>query len=304
MITALAMLYFKRHECDIVVLEVGLGGELDSTNVIDTPELAVITAIGLDHTAELGNTLGEIASAKAGIIKAGGAVAVYGEEPEALEVFKKKCADVGARLVKTDFSKLSVLSLGLDGSQIDFGGRHIFVPLAGSFQPKNCALAITALELLREKGYGITDGDIRLGIARARWPGRFEVLHRAPLIIADGAHNPHAIKAAAESIKMLLGDKAPVFVIGVMADKDIRHMAESLIPLAKCFVAVTPSNPRAMKAESLAELLAAEGAKAEAAPGAAEGIARAVELAGEDGAIIALGSLYFASDVRNAVSML
>ena len=305
LITALAMLYFKRNGCDIVVLEVGMGGELDSTNVIDTPELAVITAMGLDHTAELGNTLAEIASAKAGIIKSGGDVVVYGAEPEAYAVFTEKCKTVGAKLTKTDFSKLTVRELTLGGTRLDFGGLHdIFVPLSGSFQPYNCSLAVTALLLLRDKGYNITDEHIKTGIAAASWPGRFEVLARNPLIIADGAHNPHAIEAAATSIRELLGGVKPVFVIGVMADKDVEHMTEMLVPLAKGFIAVTPSNPRALKAERLAELLCSEGAEAEAAASIPEGIAKAKALAGSDGAVVALGSLYFAADVRNAVAAL
>ncbi|MDR0916322.1 MAG: bifunctional folylpolyglutamate synthase/dihydrofolate synthase, partial [Oscillospiraceae bacterium] len=132
LITALAMLYFKRRECDVVVLEVGMGGELDSTNVIKTPDLAVITAIGLDHTAELGSTIAEVASAKAGIIKAGGAVACYGAEPDALAVIRAKCEAVGATLAVTDFSRLDVKSLTLDGAAFDFPPlRNLTIPLAG-----------------------------------------------------------------------------------------------------------------------------------------------------------------------------
>ena len=303
MITALAMLYFQRNGCDIVVLEVGMGGELDSTNVIDTPELAVITAMGLDHTAELGGTLAEIASAKAGIIKAGGDVVVYGAEPEAYAVFEEKSAAVGARLTKTDFSKLDIRELSLAGARLDFGGlKDIFVPLSGTYQPNNCALALTALLKLRDKGYAISDEQIKTGIAATSWPGRFEVLSQKPLIIADGAHNPHAIEAAASSIRELLGENKPVFVIGVMADKDVEHMTEMLVPLAKGFIAVTPSNPRALKADRLAELLCSEGADAVATASIPEGIAQAKALAGETGAVVALGSLYFAADVRSAVA--
>ena len=322
MITALAMLYFQRNECDVVVLEVGMGGELDSTNVIDTPELAIITAMGLDHTAELGETLAEIASAKAGIIKPGGTVAVYGAEPEALTVFEETCRAKNATLVRTDFSKLLIHSLTFEGSSLDFGEQHdLFVPLSGTFQPKNCALAVTALLVLRDKGYAITDEHIKTGLADTHWPGRFEVLRRDPLIIADGAHNPHAIEVAVQSVKALLGGIKPVFVLGVMADKDVEHMTEALIPLAKGFIAVTPSNPRALKADRLAELLRTEAAVAansantdsapmvepliiEAATSISDGIARATALAGTDGAVVALGSLYFAADVRSAVSAL
>jgi dihydrofolate synthase/folylpolyglutamate synthase len=171
LITALAMLYFKRQKCDIVVLEVGLGGELDSTNVIDTPELAVIAAIGLDHTAQLGDTIEQVASAKAGIIKPGGDVVVYGNEPEALRVFEKKCADVGAKLTCVDFSRLTMRQLSLDGSVSDFEPyKGLRIPLAGAYQPKNMALAVTALEVLRSKGWNITEESIRNGLENVVWP--------------------------------------------------------------------------------------------------------------------------------------
>ncbi|MDR1328590.1 MAG: bifunctional folylpolyglutamate synthase/dihydrofolate synthase [Oscillospiraceae bacterium] len=301
LITALAMLYFKRADCDAVVLEAGLGGELDSTNVIATPELAVITAMGLDHTAELGETLTEIASAKAGIIKPGGEAVVYGAEPEALRVFEKRCRDVGAALTRTDFSRLRVKRLSLDGAEFDFAPlRDVRIPLAGTYQPKNAALAITALEALRRRGYKISDEDILNGLACVKWPGRFEVLCRDPVFIVDGAHNPHGIAAAADSIKELFAGKL-VFLVGVMADKDVRAMAEAIAPLARAFVAVAPPNPRAMKASELAGLLAEYGVPAEACGSVRDGAGRAMKLAGAGGAVAALGSLYFSADVRDAV---
>ncbi|MDR0906271.1 MAG: bifunctional folylpolyglutamate synthase/dihydrofolate synthase [Oscillospiraceae bacterium] len=302
LITALAMLYFARRECDIVILEVGMGGELDSTNVIPTPELAVITAMGLDHTSELGSTLAEIASAKAGIIKSGGDVVVYGAEPEALAVFERKCADVGAHLTRTDFSRLRVASSSLDGSVIDFTPlTGVKLPLVGSYQPKNAALAITALEALRDKGYTITDDNIKNGIAAVKWPGRFEVLRKNPMFIIDGAHNPHGIAAAAESIRDLFRGEKLVFLVGVMADKDVAAMMDAIATLAKAFIAVTPPNPRAMKAPELQKLLSGYGVPAEAFADIRAGVARATELAETGGAVAALGSLYFSADVRNAV---
>ncbi|MDR0445663.1 MAG: bifunctional folylpolyglutamate synthase/dihydrofolate synthase [Oscillospiraceae bacterium] len=306
LITALAMLYFKRAECDIVVLEVGLGGELDSTNVIDTPELAVITAMGLDHTAELGPTLREVASAKAGIIKPRGAAVVYGAEPEALAVFEERCRAVGASLERADFSRLRVKTLSLDGSLFDFLPlTDIRIPLAGTYQPKNAALAITALEALRRRGYDIPDAAIRAGLGAVKWPGRFEVLRRDPVFIIDGAHNPHGIAAAADSIRELFADRLsrgdkPVFLVGVMADKDVRSMMGSIAPFAGAFIAVTPDNPRAMKAPELSALLSEYGVPSEAYDSVSEGVRRAMELAGRDGAVAALGSLYFSSDVRRA----
>ncbi|MDR2421291.1 MAG: bifunctional folylpolyglutamate synthase/dihydrofolate synthase [Oscillospiraceae bacterium] len=306
LITALAMLHFEQAGCDIVALEVGLGGELDSTNVIPAPELAVITAMGLDHTAELGPTLREIAAAKAGIIKPGGQVVVYGEEPEAFAVFEKRSFEVGASLERVDFSRLSVKELSLGGSTFDFAPfAGLRIPLAGTYQPKNAALAITALEALRRRGYKIPDAAVREGLASVRWPGRFEVLRRHPVFVIDGAHNPHGIAAAADSIRELFaarlrrGEKL-VFLVGVMADKDAGAMMEAIAPLARAFVAVTPENPRAMDAAALAELLGGYGVPAEACGTVEAGVRRASEIAGESGAVAALGSLYFSSDVRKA----
>ena len=302
LITALAMLYFERRQCDIVVLEVGMGGELDSTNVIPTPELAIITAMGLDHTSELGNTLAEVASAKAGIIKSGGRVVVYGAEPEAFPVFEQKCRDVGATLTRTDFSRLAVVSAELGGSVINFAPYEgLKLPLIGSYQPRNAALAITALEVLRDAGYSITDENIRNGIANVKWPGRFEVLRYNPTFIIDGAHNPHGIAAAAESIRDLFNGRKLIMLVGVMGDKDVHAMMDSIAPYALAFVAVTPPNPRAMKAPELQALLSGYGVPAEAFGDIREGVARAAELAGTDGAVAALGSLFFSADVRNAV---
>lgn len=301
-ITALAMRFFVYKACDIVVLEVGMGGELDSTNVIDTPEVVVITSIGLDHTSELGSTLAEIAGAKAGIIKPGGTVAVYGGPAEVMEVFAAKCAATGSRLVPADFERLTVRGFDLAASHIRFDGYgEIALPLVGSYQPYNAALAITALECLREKGYRIHDEDITQGLARVRWLGRFEVLHQNPAFILDGAHNPPGILATVESLRLHFGDQKIVFLVGVMADKDVGSIAAQLAPLARCFVAVAPPNPRAMPAAQLAELLAASGHPAYAAESIEDGVSRAFAEAGEGGVICALGSLYFSGDVRTAV---
>lgn len=306
LITALAMQYFRKKQCDVVVLEVGMGGELDSTNVIDTPELAIITAMGLDHMAELGNTLAKIAVAKAGIIKPGGHVVAYGTEPETIPVFEKRCADVGATFERVDFSRLAVRSLSLDGAELDFAPlADIRLPLVGTYQPKNAALAITSLLALRERGYNISDDNIRDGIAAVQWPGRFEILRRDPVFIIDGAHNPHGIAAAADSIRELFNGRKLVFLVGVMADKDVTRMMDCVAPLAAAFIAVTPPTPRAMRASDLSDILSAYGIPAEAYDEIGEGVARAAQLATEsDTAVAALGSLYFSADVRGAVARL
>jgi dihydrofolate synthase/folylpolyglutamate synthase len=302
LITALAMKYFLSKECGIVVLEVGMGGELDSTNVIGTPEAAVITAIGLDHTAELGPTLTDIAKAKAGIIKDGGDVVIYGGGRDVEDVFEKACRERHAVLHRADFTRLSIHGIDLDAARFDFEPyKDIRLPLVGTYQPKNAALAVTALEVLRNKGWHITDEDIVNGLNHVFWPGRFEVLRKNPVFILDGAHNPHGIKATAESLNRHFGGKKLVFLVGVMADKDVNGMMGFITPLAKSFVTVEPHNPRAMKAEKLAELLSASGMPATPCQTIGDGVAEAVRQAGKDGVAVALGSLYFSGDIRAAV---
>ncbi len=305
LITALAMKYFLYQKCDIVVLEVGMGGELDSTNVIDTPEAAVITAIGLDHTAELGPTLTAIAAAKAGIIKTGGDVVIYGGEREVEEVFERVCKEKKAMLHRTDFTRLTIHGFDLNTACFDFKPyKNIKLPLVGTYQPKNAALAITALEVLRAKGWKISDADIMTGLSQVYWPGRFEVLMNHPAFILDGAHNPHGIEATAESLKKHFGDKKIIFLVGVMADKDVGGMMSFITPLAKAFVTVTPHNPRAMKAEKLKEILSVYGKPVTASASIPDGVSEAIKQAGPDGIVCALGSLYFSGDIREAAESL
>ncbi len=299
-ITALAMEFFLCRKCDIVVLEVGLGGEFDSTNVISTPEVAVITAIGLDHTQVLGPRIEDVAAAKAGIIKEGGDVVIYGGPPEADTVIEKTCAEKGCRLIRTDHSAVNVTSAGLDGITFDFGDmKGLEIPLVGAYQRHNAAVALTAILTLREKGWKITDEDIKAGLKSVRWPGRFEVLSKDPVFILDGAHNPHGMEAAVSSIREYLHGEKPVVLMGVMADKDIKRMLEILAPAAAAAVAVTPSNPRSLPAVELAHMIWETGVPAEAQPTIELGVKRAIELAGK-GPVCALGSLYFSAEVKKA----
>ncbi len=180
-ITALGMLWFAETKCDIVVLEVGLGGTLDSTNVIDPPECAVITALGMDHVKELGPTLAGIASAKAGIIKPGSPVVSYGGVHEADAVIARTAAERHAPLTVVDLSRLTIEDGDLDAVTFDFDGLNgIRLPLIGSYQPRNAATAITALRVLRSRGWNIPDSAIRAGLEQVRWPGRFELLRHSP----------------------------------------------------------------------------------------------------------------------------
>lgn len=299
-ITALGMLYFAQQKCDIVVLEVGLGGTLDSTNVIDAPECAVITALGMDHVKELGPTLADIAAAKAGIIKEGCLVVSYGGAPEADAVIWDTAAEKHAALLEVDFSKLKYEGGSLDAVTFDFDGLdQVHLPLIGSYQPRNAALAITALRGMRARGWNIPESAIRTGLETVSWPGRFELLRHEPAFVLDGSHNAHGMRATVQSLKDRFPGQKFVFLTSIMADKDVDEMLALLAPLAVRFVTVSAHTPRAMPAETLAEHIRAYGCTAEAADSIEAGVARAMELGG-DGPVCALGTLYFSGDVREA----
>jgi len=301
LVTALAMQFFLKRECDIVVLEVGMGGRMDSTNVIETPELAVITSIGYDHVAELGPTISDIAGEKAGIIKSGGDVVVYGGDATVVAVFNKVASDHGARLQKVDFSRILSRKFSLEGVQIDIRPYgEIMLPLAGAYQPYNATLAITALEKLRDKGYKISDSNIVKGLESVSWPGRFEILGRNPTFILDGSHNPQGMEATAESLRSHFADQKIIFVVGVMADKDIDAMMAHVAPLAKVFMTVKPNHERAMESSALAERLKCFDVPAIDCGLVKKGITEALKMAGENDVVCALGSLYFSSEVREA----
>ena len=300
LITALALEYFKRKACDIVVLEVGMGGALDSTNIIDTPEVAILCAMGYDHTRELGSTMTEIASAKAGIIKPHTQVVSYGQNEEAAAVFEKVCRDTGSTLHTPDYASLTPGAFDLTGQTFSYGGlRDLRIPLVGAYQLNNAAVVITAAWVLQAKGWPVTDETIRQGLAETTWPARFEILQRDPVFIVDGGHNPHGIRGTADSLRRLFPGQKFVFVTGVMADKDVESILGLLVPMARRFYTVTPDNPRAMKADVLAGRIAALGAEAIPCPSVADGVREALAFAGKDGVVCAVGSLYMSGEVRN-----
>ena len=440
LMTAVALVHFAHVGCDIVVLEVGLGGRLDSTNVIAAPEVAAIVSIALDHTNLLGNTLAEIAHEKAGIVKEGSTVVSWPQEPSAMEVVEDAARRAGDKLVVPDFSLLSVgkvvgasceaaleheghtpcsdspryaaelraehapraqeLQAGAEGgstceagdpareapcsnsprfaaelraeyvapaqklqvsSSIDagFGGRmpravphepnvpsgtfvraqdclsmayahrtpmsqiESAVPmrqfsyrgceyatrLLGSYQPSNAAMAIEIAGALRERGWEIPDEAIARGIAETRWPARFEVLDQPagmPTVVIDGGHNPQGAGVLADSLRDVFPGKRPVFLVGILADKDYRSMLRVVAPLASAFVCVTPPNPRALDAADLAEAIRETcdelgvSATVEVAGDFGDAVSAARKIAGSEGLICAFGSLYSIADVKAA----
>ena len=299
LITALAFEYFARNNCDIVVLEAGMGGRLDSTNIIDTSVLSIITGIALDHTAFLGDTVEKIAYEKAGIIKSGVPILYGGTDDTAWSVIKERALELGSIFKRIDYNNLSVKALTLDGSTFDFDKHNdVKINLLGSYQPKNAAIAISAIELLRENGFVISDSALYEGLALARWQGRFEILSHEPLMIFDGAHNPQGIEAAVESIKLYFKEQKACLVTGVLRDKDYTHIAKMLSTVASRAYTFTPDSPRALCATDYAATLESVGLLAEPSVSVAEALAKAREYAINCSCpVICVGSLYAYAEI-------
>ena len=300
LVTAIAMVFFARHSCDIVVLEVGMGGELDSTNVIDCPEASVITNIGLDHTEVLGNTLEKIAEAKAGIIKGGDAI-LYRCAPSVERVFEQRCEETNTRLHRAEFESIVLHECSFTGQIFDCGERkNIELPLLGEHQLRNAAVVLKTVDALIAKGWKISEEQLREGLKAVAWPGRFELLRKSPVFFVDGGHNPQCMQALAENIRTYLPDRPLTALTGVMADKDYLDMYRPVAPYITRFVTVTPENPRALPAEKLAEVLSVFGKPVTACASVREGVEAAIAQTGADEAVIAFGSLYMVGDIRIA----
>ena len=305
MVTAIGFEYFARHKCDIVVCEVGMGGEFDATNVIAAPEAAVICNIGLDHTEVLGDTLEKIAGAKAGIIKSGCDAVLYRERPSVEAVFEERCKALNVPLHKADFDSLHLLSHSLEGQVFDWERFHTLrLPLLGEHQLHNAAVALTTARVLQKRGWKITDEQIREGIESVRWPGRFELMRKDPMFIIDGGHNPQCIEALVKNIRDYLPGRELTVLTGVLGDKDFHCMYRDVAQYAKEFITITPANPRALTAEKLADYLRQFGKPVTACDVVADGVRLAIEHAGKDGVVLCYGSLYMIGDIDAALQTL
>jgi len=294
LITAIAFEYFHRHNCDVVVLEAGMGGRLDSTNIICEPLLSVITGIALDHTAFLGDTVEKIAAEKAGIIKDGRPVLFGGEDASAARVIADIAKARGSAFFAVDYAALSCGQMTLEGSVLDFGThQNVRIPLLGLYQPRNASVVLSAVDILRNEGLILPEKAVKDGLASATWPARFEILSRHPLVIFDGAHNPQGIDAAAESIQHYFKGKKVYVMTGVLQDKDYRVIARRLSEIASRAFVMTPDNPRALQAEDYAALLSTLGIEAVPYPSVKDAFASAKAAAARDGVpLVCLGSLY------------
>ncbi|MFC1924995.1 bifunctional folylpolyglutamate synthase/dihydrofolate synthase [Chloroflexota bacterium] len=300
-LTALAFTYFKQREVDFQVLETGLGGRLDATNVVK-PEVCAITSISFDHTEVLGDTLAKIAEEKAGIIKQDGIVVCAPQEPEAMMVIESVCREREARLIRVgeDLSwrrgefDLSAQYCQLKGMRNEY---NLTVPLLGEYQLINAAVAVGVLEILNELGAGLSNCNIVGGLSQVHWPGRLQILQQNPLFIVDGAHNADSAEKLREALKQYFRFNNAIFIAGTSQDKDIAGIVAELSKLPATVI-VTPSrHPRAATASDLAK----EFSKWDIEPQIAENVPAAVDLALEEAKpgdlICATGSLFIVSEV-------
>ena len=300
-VTALAFLWFAREKCDLVVLETGLGGRCDATNVVPHKLVAAITKIGYDHMEVLGDTLDKIAAEKAGIIKEGTVVVNYPDQPaEAMGPILTAAAEAHASIITPDKDDLTLLRGKRLENRIDYGGYRAALGLPGTHQANHAAMAVEiALALWREFGYDISDDAILQGLADARMPARIEVLRRHPLLLLDGCHNPDGAKMLAATLTRADFEENLVGVLGVLADKDYKDMLSDLAPCFAKVYTVTPNCPRALSAEEL-QKEARFHTDAEAADSVADAIRKAVDYADENNlaGVVVCGSLYLAAEAR------
>lgn len=298
LMTAAALVWYAEEKCDIVVLEVGLGGRYDATNVIKTPEAAVIMNIGLDHTAVLGDTVEKIAWEKAGIIKPGCDTVMYEQSESVAAVIRAECEKQGAKLRAADFTKIESEFDSLDGQVFSYKGSAYALPLLGAHQLKNAAVAAETVELLRARGWELDESDVEHGMYAVSWPARFELVAEEPYFIVDGGHNPQCAQTVADNLAHYFPGKKHVLLVGVLADKDYMSLTEILNSEADEYVCIAPNSPRALSAADLGAALGRFGKPVTVAETIPDAVAAAQDAAGRDGVVCAVGSLYSAGEIR------
>ena len=285
---AMALLYFREQGCQLVILETGLGGRLDSTNVISAPLVSVITKIGYDHTEVLGDTLDQIAAEKAGILKPNTFMVSESQQQPAEKVLKDCCSKLGISYQFVEAEKIKAVDHGFS-----YEGKGSYpMRMLGMHQRENAMAAVFAAEALRIYGFEITNAQISQGIENATWNGRMELISQEPYLLIDGAHNGHGVHALAESLKELYPDEKFHFIMGVLADKDYKQMVKEILPLAESVTTVTPDSGRALQGETLAEYIRSFGIFAENTEQMQEAFLQIRDKT------VAFGSLYFIGEIR------
>lgn len=308
-ITAIAFIYYKEEKTDYVVLEVGLGGRYDSTNIIKSSLASVITTIDIDHIKELGDTLDKIAYQKAGIIKNNGLVISYPQKLEAMTVLENVAKEMSAELHFMNKDNVDVISESEFGSIFNYRRNEehiedIKISMIGDYQIYNASLAITTLTILREKRLiKISDDEILKGLAKTKWKGRLEVLKKKPTFLIDGAHNVQGINHLKKALE-LFSYKKLILGIGILKDKDVDHMIETLIPLANKIVVTEVDMPRKLDAEILAEKISKYNKEVYIEKDIKKAIDKSIEIADKDDLIVFGGSLYLIGEVRTLVNLL
>lgn len=301
-ITAIAFKYFLDSDCDIVVLEVGLGGLLDSTNIIKKSEVSVITSISLDHTDILGNSLLEIAEQKCGIFKQNGHVVGYPQADFTVERYvKEKAKKLNCKYMHADLGKIRLVKEEIDGSTIIYAGCTFKIPLTGKHQIYNFSTAISAINTLKQNGWNISAQNMIDGIQNIKMPARTEIISKSPLIIIDGGHNPEGVDALCDTLKKYCNNKDIIAVFGMMKDKDYSYCVENLAPLCSRIYTTTPSNSRSLPAKDLAKAVKQYCSKVKAVDSYEKAYEKALKKADAESVILVCGSLYLASDIKNII---
>lgn len=307
-LTAMALWHFARVGVELAVLEVGLGGRLDATNVV-TPEVAAITSIDFDHERYLGHSIEQIAGEKAGIIKPGVPLVIAAEHPIARHVVTARAAELGARLVDVESDYRAEQVRAADFGRYEFVARGpdgLALPLApslrGAFQVRNALAAVGVARQVAVRGWKISERAIAEGIAAAQWPGRLELVRRRPLLFLDGAHNPAGARQVACFWEEHLPGRRVHLVYGTVRDKAVGEVAELLFPRAATVVVTQPATPRAASADLLARLARTLNANVSVEPEPASALARALESAGADDVVFVTGSLFLVGDCQRALA--
>lgn len=301
-ITAVALKYFADKNCDVVVLEVGLGGRLDSTNIIKTPLLSAIMSISLDHMAVLGDTVEEIAGEKSGIIKENGVTVCFSRQDEKAEkIIRKTAEEKGNVYIKSSPEDIKILNCDLSGTKAVYKDMEIFIPLIGEHQVYNAQTAVDAALALNDGDLSISLENIIDGISKARIPARTELFGKNPLTILDGAHNREGVEALLLNLNKFLKGRKLTVIMGMMEDKEYEFAADEISKLAKTFTGVLPSNPRAVSPKVLAEIAEKNCSDVFICENPAEAYKKIYEKAQKDDIILVCGSLYLAGDVRGEI---
>lgn len=299
LITAMAFKWFEKNKCDVVVLEVGLGGRFDATNIIETPLVSAITSISLDHTKILGHTVEKIAEEKSGIIKMNGTTVLYPDQVDSVkDIIIKTCDKKNNSLIVPNLEMIKLISSSIDGSEFYFENTYIKLPLIGEHQVKNFAVVMSVIKVLGEIGFNISDKNIQDGILNVKIVARLEVISKNPLIIIDGAHNESGAKVLAQTVRAFFGDKKIIGIMGVLEDKDVNKIIKELIFLCNHLITVAPNNSRAMSANKLAEKAKEFCDKVEDISDLEEAVLKALSLADDESVVLIFGSLYLAGEIR------